>query len=113
MVRETAVSERGRPIIIELHPSHLVLRLKGLRDSYFVAYDALLWRVMKVAAERIVSERLGETEGATPMNRLHIGRQKLARFLFRGGRARRAPGSPARPPSFKRRRKPAHREESK
>ena len=30
------------------------------------------------------------------MNRLHIGRQKLARFLFRGGRARRAPGSPAR-----------------
>ena len=63
VVRETAVSERGRPIIIELHPSHLVLRLKGLRDSHFVAYDALLWRVMKVSAERIVSERLAKQKG--------------------------------------------------
>ena len=87
MVRETAVSERGRPIIIELHPSHLVLRLKGLRDSHFVAYDALLWRVMKVSAERIVFRTAREAEGATPMTRLQIRRQKLARFLFRGGRA--------------------------
>ena len=63
VVRETAVSEQGRPIIIELHPSHLVLRLKGRRDSHFVAYDALLWRVMKVSAERIVSERLAKRKG--------------------------------------------------
>ena len=27
------------------------------------------------------------------MNRPQMGRQKLARFLFRGGRARRAPGT--------------------
>lgn len=47
------------------------------------------------------------------MNRLQIRRQKLARFMFRGGRARRAPGSPARPPSFKRRRKPAHRKDGR
>jgi hypothetical protein len=33
--------------VIELHPAHLVLRLKDLRDRHFVAYDALLWRVMK------------------------------------------------------------------
>ena len=33
------------------------------------------------------------------MNRFHIGRQKLARFLFRGGRARRARGQP-RPPTL-------------
>jgi hypothetical protein len=58
VIRETAVSERARPIVIELHPPHLVLRLKGLRDSHFVAYDALLWRVMKNSAERIQSERL-------------------------------------------------------
>ncbi len=63
VVRETAVAERGRSIIIELHPSHLVLRLKGLRDSHFVAYDALLWRVMKVAAARIASERLAKRKG--------------------------------------------------
>ena len=61
--RETAVSDRGRSIIIELHPSHLILRLKGLRDSHFVAYDALLWRVMKNSAERIVSERLAKRKG--------------------------------------------------
>ena len=63
VVRETAVSDRGRPIIIELHPSHLVLRLKGLRENHFVAYDALLWRVMKNSAERIVSERLAKRKG--------------------------------------------------
>ena len=37
VVRETAVSDRGRPIVVELHPSHLVLRLKGLRDTHFRA----------------------------------------------------------------------------
>jgi hypothetical protein len=57
VVRETAVSDRGRAIVIELHPAHLLLRLKGLRDRHFVAYDALLWRVMKNSAERILSER--------------------------------------------------------
>ena len=62
-LRLTAVSDRGRPIVIELHPSHLVLRLKGLRDTHFVAYDALLWRVMKNSAERIRSERLAQRKG--------------------------------------------------
>jgi hypothetical protein len=63
VIRETAASERGRPIVVELHPTHIVLRLKGLRDSHFVAYDALLWRVMKNSAERIQSERLARRKG--------------------------------------------------
>lgn len=63
VVRETAASDRGRAIVIELHPSHLVLRLKGLRESHFVAYDALLWRVMKNSAERMISERLAKRKG--------------------------------------------------
>jgi hypothetical protein len=63
VVRERAVSDRGRPIVIELHPAHLVLRLKGLRDRHFVADDALLWRVMKNSAERIRSERLARSKG--------------------------------------------------
>ena len=63
VVRETAVSDRGRPIVIELHPAHRVLRLKDLRDRHFVAYDALLWRVMKNSAERIRSERLAQKKG--------------------------------------------------
>ena len=44
------------------------------------------------------------------MNRLQVGQQKLARFLFRGGRASRGTGSPAHPPAIKRRQKAAHRE---
>ena len=63
VVRETAVSDRGWPIVIELHPAHLVLRLKGLRDRHFVAYEALLWRVMKNSAERIRSERPAGRKG--------------------------------------------------
>ncbi len=68
VVRETAVSDRGRPIVIELHlielhPAHLVLRLKGLRDAHFLAYDALFWRVMKNSAERMRSERLARRKG--------------------------------------------------
>lgn len=63
VVRETAVSDRGRPVVIELHPSHLVLRLKGLRDTHYLAYDALLWCVMKNSAERIRSERLARRNG--------------------------------------------------
>lgn len=56
-VRETAGPDRAFPIIVALHPSHLVLR-SGLHENDFVAYDALLWRVMKNSAERLVSERL-------------------------------------------------------
>ena len=63
VVRETAVSDRGRPIVIELHPTHLVLRLKGRRDAHFIAYDALLWRAMKNSAERMRSERLAQRKG--------------------------------------------------
>ncbi|HJT71304.1 MAG TPA: hypothetical protein VJ731_13985 [Terriglobales bacterium] len=63
VVRETAVLDRGRPIVVELHPSHLAVRLKGLRDTHFLAYDALLWRVMKNSAERAWSERLARKKG--------------------------------------------------
>ena len=58
VVRETAVTDRGRPVVIELHPAYLVLR-----DTHYLAYDALLWRVMKNSAERIRSERLARRKG--------------------------------------------------
>ena len=63
VVRETAALDRGRPIVVELHPAHLVLRLKGLRDAHFIAYDALLWRAIKNSAERMRSERLARRKG--------------------------------------------------
>jgi hypothetical protein len=64
VVRETAVSDRGRPIVIELHPAHLVLRLKDLRDTHFVAYDALLWRVMRFDQDSIVRSKILPAPGA-------------------------------------------------
>ena len=64
VVRETAALERGRPIIVELHPKHIVLRLKGLRDSHLIAYDALLWKLIKNSVDRRQSERLAKTMGA-------------------------------------------------
>ena len=44
VTRETAVMERGDPLVVELHPKYLVLRLKGKRTSavnvpYDSAYD--------------------------------------------------------------------------
>lgn len=65
VIRETAVSDRGRPIIIELHPSHLALRLKGLRETHFVAYDALLWRVMKTRSSGRSPSVLHSENGVT------------------------------------------------
>lgn len=49
--RETATVYRGRPLIIELHPRHLILRQKGKRHrvtlDYATAVDVaykLLWK---------------------------------------------------------------------
>lgn len=40
--RETSTVYRGRPIIVELHPGYLALRLKGKRDRVTVAYEDVL-----------------------------------------------------------------------
>ncbi len=39
--RETAVNYKGRPIIVELHPGYMVVRLKGKRsEKYMLSYNA-------------------------------------------------------------------------
>ena len=38
VLRDPAVSEQRSADVVELYPTHLVLRLKGLHDSHFVAY---------------------------------------------------------------------------
>jgi hypothetical protein len=42
VVRETAVFERTTPIILELHPKYLKIRIKGQRGGSSVGYDVLL-----------------------------------------------------------------------
>ena len=39
--RETGAVVRGRPLILELHPSYLLLREKGRRHSVAVTYQAI------------------------------------------------------------------------
>jgi hypothetical protein len=42
ITRETAVQERGRALVVTLHPRTIVVRLKGLRDAYTLDYETLL-----------------------------------------------------------------------
>jgi hypothetical protein len=42
LVRETDTLERTRPIVVELYPRHLIVRLKGTKERYDVGHDVLL-----------------------------------------------------------------------
>ena len=57
LVRETAVSDRGRPLLIELHPRYVIFRLKGTRQRYAIDWEALYRFAQRREAERIVAER--------------------------------------------------------
>lgn len=50
--RETGCVERGRSIMIEIHPREIVLRLKGTRQKFALSYAGLYWTAAKQAAER-------------------------------------------------------------
>ena len=52
IVRETAASERGRALLIELHPAFLVIRLKGTRQRWALSYTSIFWCAVKAAAEK-------------------------------------------------------------
>ena len=41
-IRETVTLYKGRPILIELHPGFMVLRVKGLRAKHMLSYDGAL-----------------------------------------------------------------------
>lgn len=41
--RVTAVTMQGLPIVAELHPKHIHLRLKGQRNGYDLHYENLMW----------------------------------------------------------------------
>lgn len=57
ITRETAGMERGRPIMIEVHAGHLVLRLKGTRKRYALSYEGIFWAAAKAEAEHMRRER--------------------------------------------------------
>jgi len=42
LIRETAAFEHTEPIVVALHPKHLVIKLKGSRESIDLDYDDIL-----------------------------------------------------------------------
>jgi hypothetical protein len=42
ITRETDVYERTRPLVVELHPKYLTIRLKGEGEPLMVSYGELL-----------------------------------------------------------------------
>ena len=57
LVRETAITDRGRPLILELHPGFVVFRLKRTRYRYSADWETLYRFVQRAEAERILAER--------------------------------------------------------
>ncbi len=58
IVRETAVTERGKPLVVQLHPGGLIVRLKSTRQRWPISYESILWLAVKVAAEAQRAERM-------------------------------------------------------
>jgi hypothetical protein len=57
LVRETAAADRGRPLVVELHPGFVVFRLKRTRHRYSADWHTLYRFAQRAEAERIVAER--------------------------------------------------------
>jgi hypothetical protein len=64
IVWETAISDRGRPLVMELHPGGLIVRLKGTRDRWPISYESLLWLAAKTAADEERAGRFKKRKGA-------------------------------------------------
>lgn len=56
--RETAITYRGRPLIVELHPGYLILRQKGTRRAVSIDYSAVLDLGYKLMARAERAEKL-------------------------------------------------------
>ena len=56
VTRETAILDRGVPLIATLYPRHLEIRLKGTRQKWIISYDACMW----LAIHREVEEKKRE-----------------------------------------------------
>lgn len=46
-----------RAVVIEAHPLHMTVRLKGLRHSYDISYGAVWSMAVKAEAERVRREK--------------------------------------------------------
>lgn len=51
ITRETDVWDRGKPLVVTLHPTFVELRFKGTRQKYTDTYESMLWRASKRLAD--------------------------------------------------------------
>jgi hypothetical protein len=56
--RETACTERLRPIVVELYPLYCGMRVKGKREFYPVPWDAVLALGRRIAAREKLARKL-------------------------------------------------------
>lgn len=56
--RETLSALLGRNICVELHPTFMLLRLKGKRFRYAIEYRAVFEAAAKLEARRLRDERI-------------------------------------------------------
>ena len=61
--RETALYYRGRALMVELAPRHLVIREKGRRDSVSVDYAAIYEFALKIRFRREQAEKVSKRKG--------------------------------------------------
>jgi hypothetical protein len=52
-----ATADRGRPLVVELHPGFVAFRLKRTRYRYSADWHTLYRFAQRAEAERIVAER--------------------------------------------------------
>ena len=59
VIRQTDVFDRTDPLIVELHPKHLVIRRKGDRASFDIDYQSLAVWLRKLDARRYAQAARG------------------------------------------------------
>jgi hypothetical protein len=58
LTRETGFMDRGRALLVTLHPRHMEMRFKGTRRRWSLSYDAALWVAVKRAAAVARQEKM-------------------------------------------------------
>ena len=63
VTRESAAVDRGRALVVTIHPRHLEIRAKGTRRSYTISYDACLWLAVKRELDEQRREKIAARKG--------------------------------------------------
>lgn len=51
VTRESCSLDRGRPIVVTMHPTWLEFRAKGTRTRYSISIEGAFWLAVRKAAE--------------------------------------------------------------